>query len=234
MPLMMSLNSSMRRLSSLWKGFVDTGSSPIGGSEQSAMAAEVSAFRRSTIARRFSRNHSAEESRGSRFEMRKNVLALVETNARTSFPPMKTTIFFGWDATTSESRWRALYARSPPTPKLRNVTRLSPSLRCSSMIQLNACPFPAVLLEPRHATIKDGSRTVGGGSVWCGGFCGLVMCFQDREDERIFAIKTKASLLISGWGAFGRNHCARLGLITASPLCVQVGFGFSYTPLEFS
>jgi hypothetical protein len=70
---------------------------------------------------------------------------------------MKTTIFFGWDAITSESRWRALYARSPPTPKLRNVTHLSPSLRCSSMIQLNACPFPAVLLEPRHATIKDGS-----------------------------------------------------------------------------
>src|SRR5580698_7299922 len=183
MPLMMSLNSSMRRLSSLWKGFVDTGSSPIGGSEQSAMAAEVSAFRRSTIARRFSRNHSAEESRGSRFEMRKNVLALVETNARTSFPPMKTTIFFGWDATTSESRWRALYARSPPTPKLRNVTRLSPSLRCSSMIQLNACPFPAVLLEPRHATIKDGSPTVSGSSVCCGGFCGLIMSFQDREDK---------------------------------------------------
>src|SRR5579864_4501910 len=86
MPLIISLNSSIRRLSSPWKGFADTGSSPIGGSEQSAMAAKVSAFRRSTIARRFSRNHSAEESRGSRFEMRKNVLALVETNPRTSFP----------------------------------------------------------------------------------------------------------------------------------------------------
>jgi hypothetical protein len=26
---------------------------------------------------------------------------------------------------------------------------------------------------------------VGGGSVWCGGFCGQIMCFQDREDKRI-------------------------------------------------
>jgi hypothetical protein len=42
-----------------------------------------------------------------------------------------------------------------------------------------------VLLEPRHATIKDGSPTVGGGSVWCVGFCGQIMCFQDREDKGI-------------------------------------------------
>jgi hypothetical protein len=47
---MIALNSSMRRLSSLWKGFVDIGSSPIGGNEQSAMAAEVSAFVRDAIA----------------------------------------------------------------------------------------------------------------------------------------------------------------------------------------
>jgi hypothetical protein len=123
--------------------------------------------------------------RGHRFEIRKNVLALVETNARASFPPIKITIFLAWDAITSESRCRALYARSPPTPKLRNVTRRSPSLRCSSMIQLNAYPFPAVLLEPRHATIKDGSPMDGDGSAWRGGFCGLIMCFRDKEDKRI-------------------------------------------------
>jgi hypothetical protein len=139
------------------------------------MTAEVSPVRRSTIARRFSRNHSGEGSRGSRLEIRKNLLALAETNARTSFPPMRTTIFFGWDAITSESRWRALYARSPPTPKLRNTTRRSPSLRCSSMIQLNACPFPAVLLEPRHATIKGSSPMVRGGSIGRGGFCCLII-----------------------------------------------------------
>jgi hypothetical protein len=43
------------------------------------------------------------------------------------------------------------------------------------MIQLNACPFPAVLLEPRHATIKDVSPSDGGGSAWRRGFCGLIM-----------------------------------------------------------
>jgi hypothetical protein len=49
-PLMTALNSSMCRLSSLWKGFVDIGSPPIGGNEQSAMAAEVSTFARDKIA----------------------------------------------------------------------------------------------------------------------------------------------------------------------------------------
>ena len=80
-------------------------------------------------------------------------------------------------------KWECDSARSPPTPKFRNATRLSPSLRCNSMIQLNASPFPAVLLEPRHATIKDGSATAGGGSAWCEVFCGLIICFQHIEHK---------------------------------------------------
>jgi hypothetical protein len=50
-------------LSSRWKRFADVGSSPIGGDEQSAIAAELSAFTRRTISRRFSQNHSGKGSR---------------------------------------------------------------------------------------------------------------------------------------------------------------------------
>src|SRR5438876_2275942 len=96
---------------------------------------------------------------------------------------MKTTIFFGQDAITSVRRWRALYARSPPTPKLRNTKRPSPSLRCSSIIQLNACPFPAVLLEPRHATIDGCCLVAWGGSIGSGGFSGLIMRSEEHTSE---------------------------------------------------
>jgi hypothetical protein len=64
----------------------------------------------------------------------------------------------------------ALYARSPPTPKLRNTKCPSPSLRCSSIIQLNACPFLAVLLEPRHATIDLCSPTASAVKSGAGAF----------------------------------------------------------------
>src|SRR6202048_5341932 len=115
---MIALYSSMRQLSSLWNGSADEGASPSGGNEQSATAAEVSAFTRRAIPRRFSRNHSGEGSLGRCFEIRKKRLTFLEAKARTSLPPTKTTTFSGQQASTSGRRWSALYARSPPTPKL--------------------------------------------------------------------------------------------------------------------
>src|ERR1700738_2689411 len=80
---MIALYSSMRRFSSLWNGSADNGSSPIGGNEQSATAAEVSAFTRRAIPRRLSRNHSGDGSLGRSFGIRKKRLIFLETNART-------------------------------------------------------------------------------------------------------------------------------------------------------
>jgi hypothetical protein len=65
------------------------------------------------------------------------------------------------------------------------------------MIQLNACPFPAVLLEPRQATIKDGSPSAGGGSAWCGGLLRPDHVSKIREDNE-FVIKAKHIYWIVG------------------------------------
>jgi Putative transposase len=110
---MMALYSSMRRLISLWNEFADAGSSPIGGNEQSATVADVSASRRCSIASRLSRNHSGDGSLGRCFEIRKKCLTFPETNARTSFPPTQTTTLCGRQAMMPGSRSSALYARSP-------------------------------------------------------------------------------------------------------------------------
>src|SRR5271154_6738868 len=75
---MLALYSSMRRLSSRWKGSADAGFSPIGGREQSAMAAGTSTFNRCAIARRFSRNHSGDGSVGRCLAIRKNRRAVFE------------------------------------------------------------------------------------------------------------------------------------------------------------
>jgi hypothetical protein len=72
-------------------GSANEGSSPIGGNEQSATAAEVSAFTRRAILRRFARNHSCDGSLGRSFEIREKRPTFLETNARTSLPPTKTT-----------------------------------------------------------------------------------------------------------------------------------------------
>src|SRR5216684_3092812 len=84
---MIALYSSMRRLRSLWNGFADAGSSPIGGNEQSPTVAELSVFRQCAIARKFSRNHSGDGSHGRCFQILKKRLTFLETNARTSLPP---------------------------------------------------------------------------------------------------------------------------------------------------
>jgi len=45
-------------------------------------------------------------------------------------------------------------SRISPTPKLRNSKSLFLGRRVSSPIQSKARPLPAVLLDPRHATIR--------------------------------------------------------------------------------
>jgi hypothetical protein len=82
------------------------------------MTAEVPAFRRNTMVLRLSRNHSGEGSRGSLFENRKKRLALADTNARTSFPPMRTTTLSGLEAYYNGKPSQRVIGKIPSSPEI--------------------------------------------------------------------------------------------------------------------
>ncbi len=107
--------------------------------------------------------------------MRKKRLALLETSARTSLPPTQTIAFCGRLASRAGMRWRALYARSPPMPKLRKRKRWLRGLCSSSLIQLKACPLPAVLLDPRQATTISAGLVSGDGQTGSGNGSELII-----------------------------------------------------------
>jgi hypothetical protein len=107
--------------------------------------------------------------------MRKKRLALLETSARTSLPPTQMIAFCGRLTSRAGRRWRALYARSPPTPKLWKRKRWLRGLRSSSPIQLKAYPLPAVLLDPRQATTVSAGLVSGDGQTGSEGRSGLVI-----------------------------------------------------------